>query len=149
MAARRRPSDCSGNSPGTAAGTGGRRGYVAAVPAGGRVTLVDIGAIALAIALGVGAWRFHPGQDARGARDRPTTTTEESEDTGEPAPADSTTTTPGAPTDPTDPTATTAPADPTATTAPAADTPAGADTETPATTAPASPGPTTQTTDLS
>src|SRR5215510_1886490 len=62
--------------PGTAPGPGGRRGYVAAVPAGGRITLVDVGAIALAIALGVGAWLFHPGQDAKGARDRPTTTAE-------------------------------------------------------------------------
>jgi hypothetical protein len=41
------------------------------VPARGRITLVDVGAIALAIALGVGAWLFNPGQDARGARDLP------------------------------------------------------------------------------
>jgi hypothetical protein len=129
------------------------------VPAGGRVTFVDIGAIALAVALGVGAWRFHPGQDARGARDRPTTTTEA--DSGDPAAGDSTTTAPGDPAAPGDPTATTAAGDPTATTAapgpaPGAATPDPAtsipDGEAPATTAPASPagpGSTTPTTDLS
>jgi hypothetical protein len=119
------------------------------MPAGGRVTLVDIGAIALPVALGVGAWRFHPGQDARGARDRPTTATEDTEEIEEPASDGSTTTTVAGRT--ADPTATTAPADPTATTAPAAETPTPADagTEAPATTAPASPGSTTQTTDLS
>ncbi len=85
-----------------------------AVPAGGRITLVDVGAIALAIALGVGAWLFNPGRDARGARDHPTTTEAEEPAADDPA-ADASTTTAAA-----DPNATTtAPADPTATTAPA------------------------------
>ena len=120
------------------------------MPAGGRISLVDIGAIALAIALGVAAWVFNPGVDARGARDRPTTTADETE-------TDESTTTSA----PADPSATTAPADPTATTAPAAAPAPGAatpdpaasvpDGETPATTSPpAGPGSTTPTTtDLS
>jgi hypothetical protein len=69
--------------------------------------LVDIGAIALAVALGVGAWRFHPGQDARGARDRPTTTATtapaaETPTSGTPDPATTVPASPGSTTPTTD-----------------------------------------------